>query len=266
MWKRFTDYSGRQGNEVLKLWWLSSPGLGSPDPVCPPFNCNLCGTASVPHDQEDLREGLQCRSCQLSARLRVAGELLRHECPADGDIYVTEQATPFFIWLQQKGFRVTGSEYALDPGRRSELTAAFQRLGGRGSVAFQDVTQLTWGEASFDAVVCCDVLEHVPDFEGALSEFARVLKPGGRLIATFPFTDGPETIVRARVEDGHIVHLLPAEYHGDPVSGAILCYYHFGWDVLEAVRAAGFSTAEMVMPWAPDAGIYYGNWTLVAQR
>ncbi len=40
---------------------------------------------------------------------------------------------------------------------------------------------------SFDAVLCTQVLEHVPQPLEALLEFHRVLRPGGALIATVPF-------------------------------------------------------------------------------
>lgn len=39
----------------------------------------------------------------------------------------------------------------------------------------------------YDAVVCLDVLEHVPDPPGLVQSFARWLKPGGHLIASAPF-------------------------------------------------------------------------------
>jgi len=37
-------------------------------------------------------------------------------------------------------------------------------------------------DGASDAVVCTQVLEYVPDVAGALREFARVLRPGGRLL------------------------------------------------------------------------------------
>lgn len=37
-------------------------------------------------------------------------------------------------------------------------------------------------DGAFDALVCTQVLEYVPDAAGALREFARVLRPGGRLL------------------------------------------------------------------------------------
>lgn len=42
-------------------------------------------------------------------------------------------------------------------------------------------------DGRFDAVVCNQVLEHVFNPERFLSEIARVLKPGGRLLLTIPF-------------------------------------------------------------------------------
>jgi 2-polyprenyl-6-hydroxyphenyl methylase/3-demethylubiquinone-9 3-methyltransferase len=34
-------------------------------------------------------------------------------------------------------------------------------------------------DASYDAVYCCDVLEHVDSLAGTIAEIARVLRPGG---------------------------------------------------------------------------------------
>lgn len=46
---------------------------------------------------------------------------------------------------------------------------------------------LPFRDEAFDAALCTEVLEHVPDDRGLLSEIARVLKPGGRLVVTVPF-------------------------------------------------------------------------------
>jgi ubiquinone/menaquinone biosynthesis C-methylase UbiE len=53
-----------------------------------------------------------------------------------------------------------------------------------------DITAIPVPDASFDAVVCTEVLEHVPDPLAALRELARVTRPGGRLILTAPLGSG----------------------------------------------------------------------------
>jgi SAM-dependent methyltransferase len=50
-----------------------------------------------------------------------------------------------------------------------------------------DITHIPLPDECFDAVLCSEVLEHVPDPVLALDELARLLKPGGRLILTAPF-------------------------------------------------------------------------------
>jgi len=49
-----------------------------------------------------------------------------------------------------------------------------------------DVTDLQFGDKSFDAVLCNHVLEHVPDDRRAMREINRVLKPDGWAILLIP--------------------------------------------------------------------------------
>ena len=51
-----------------------------------------------------------------------------------------------------------------------------------------DITDIPADSSSFDAILCSEVLEHVPDPTLALDEFLRLLKPGGILILTAPFS------------------------------------------------------------------------------
>ena len=63
--------------------------------------------------------------------------------------------------------------------RMVELTRA---RGVEARVA--DVQELPFSDHSFDAVLAAWMLYHVPDLDRGLSEIARVLRPGGRLVAT----------------------------------------------------------------------------------
>jgi dolichol-phosphate mannosyltransferase len=48
------------------------------------------------------------------------------------------------------------------------------------------IFQLPFTDASFDGLVCSQVIEHIPGGDGPFRELARVLKPGGRLIIGTP--------------------------------------------------------------------------------
>jgi ubiquinone/menaquinone biosynthesis C-methylase UbiE len=54
-----------------------------------------------------------------------------------------------------------------------------------------DAMRLPFADATFDYVVCSEVLEHLPDDARAAREILRVLKPGGTCIATVPCQDYP---------------------------------------------------------------------------
>jgi SAM-dependent methyltransferase len=81
--------------------------------------------------------------------------------------------------------------------------------GGSWSLSAADITQLPFASACFDVVICSEVLEHVHDDHGALSELKRVLKPSGDLVISVP-RRWPEQICWAlsrtyrHTSDGHI--------------------------------------------------------------
>lgn len=61
-----------------------------------------------------------------------------------------------------------------------------------------DITAIPEPDGSFDAILCSEVLEHIPEPTHALDEFVRLLKPGGVLILTAPFSSN--------------VHMAPYHY------------------------------------------------------
>ena len=68
-----------------------------------------------------------------------------------------------------------------------------------------DALRLPFPDASIDRIVCSEVLEHIWDYRGAITELVRVLKPGGRMAVTIP-TRWPERVNWA----------LDHEYHDAP--------------------------------------------------
>jgi SAM-dependent methyltransferase len=86
-----------------------------------------------------------------------------------------------------------------------EISTEQVRAGG----VRADALALPFGEGTFDRIVASEVLEHIPNDGRALSELARVLRPGGTMAVTVPRC-GPEVVnwllsdAYHAVEGGHI--------------------------------------------------------------
>jgi len=70
------------------------------------------------------------------------------------------------------------------------------------TVSAADGLTLPFANECFDKVICAEVLEHVPNYEGVIKEIDRVLKPGGILAISVP-----------RFMPEKICWLLSEEYH-----------------------------------------------------
>lgn len=68
----------------------------------------------------------------------------------------------------------------------SPLALHFSRRRGLTHLVGADAMHLPFASNRFDVLVAMDMLEHLPDDNAALAEFFRVLKPGGRVIASVP--------------------------------------------------------------------------------
>lgn len=201
------------------------------------------------------RERLVCEKCRLNNRMRASIHLFQQECAPrkNADIYITEQTTPLYTWLKQHYTSVIGSEYL-------DSTCSFGESNSQ-NIRNESLTALSFTDNSFDYILSFDVFEHIPNYQTAIQECARILRPGGEILFSVPFrSDLEKNIVRAHVcQDGSIEHLMPPEYHGDPLStDGCLCFYHFGWQILDEFRKAGFNSAKALFFWSDKFG-YLGT-------
>jgi len=112
-------------------------------------------------------------------------------------------------WVAKQASRVPAGSSVLDVGAGScpyrplfkhcrYKTQDFQGLkddqlnfGSYGQIDYIcDATDIPVPDASFDVILCTEVLEHVPEPIRVLKEIARILKQGGRLIMTAPLGSG----------------------------------------------------------------------------
>jgi len=89
--------------------------------------------------------------------------------------------------LAARGASVCGADFSL-----AALEIAQRRIRGNGltlarlALAQADSQRLPFADNSFDVIISCETIEHVPDPPAALKEMARVCRTGGLLYLTTP--------------------------------------------------------------------------------
>ncbi len=257
MFARWHQSSGELRTEREAIATRELARLGSAELAHREGLCWACGSPGqflfdrryAPVGQVNWRERLVCTRCQLNSRLRLALHVAEDRLGLRrGDrVFLTEDKTPFARVIRERGWAPMTSEF---------MPGVPRGTSDQNGTRSEDLTQLTFGDASFDALLSFDVLEHVPDYLAALTEIRRVVRPGGVALLSFPFVRSNAThVVRARVAaNGAIEHLLPEEYHGDPLGSGkgILCFYHFGWQILDELRGVGFTDVAAHLYWSSD--------------
>jgi SAM-dependent methyltransferase len=85
---------------------------------------------------------------------------------------------------------VTHSERVVYSELSFRALRVLRTIQPRGLFVVADATRLPFKPDLFATVICSEVLEHLPDDREALRQIAAVMKPGGRLILTFPHRRG----------------------------------------------------------------------------
>ena len=112
---------------------------------------------------------------------------------------------PALRMAERTGCSLVGVDVHEDAVATANSLAAQRRMGERAVFQVADASiRMPFSDGSFDAITCIDAINHLPDRPHVIGEFARLLKPGGRLLFTDPVTiTGPltneETAIRSSI-------------------------------------------------------------------
>lgn len=121
--------------------------------------------------------------------------------------YLSNWFERYLFGAVQKYLDVRKGEAVLEVGcNRGAMVRRMQELGAQAcgvdinqeaildgvtrGLEVMDATDLRFSDALFDKVYSLHTIEHIPDPKKALEEMERVLKPGGRIVITYPTEPG----------------------------------------------------------------------------
>lgn len=140
--------------------------------------------------------------------------------------------------LARDGFAVTALEPDPSPLVGAAAIRALSKVTGVPIEVCEEFSErLPFDDARFDVVFARAVLHHTSDLASACSEFYRVLKPGGVMLAIREHVISDKADLPAFFE----IHPLHKLYGGE---NALLL-----GDYVAAIRAAGFADLRVISPW-----------------
>lgn len=99
------------------------------------------------------------------------------------------------VALAKRGYRCTGIDISETILGTARANLARSDLADRVSFRQEHLERLSFPDAAFDMVHCRGVLMHIPQWEAALRELCRVLKPGGGIVLMEANRTSMETVL-----------------------------------------------------------------------
>jgi SAM-dependent methyltransferase len=245
------------------------------------FVCNVCGTAVADCPLDVIgREVPSCPSCGSTVRFRSIVHLL--------SLALFERSMPLVEFPRDRS--IVGLGLSDWNGYAGPLSKKFSYSNTYFHVPpYLDISQPVDDRAgTCDFLISTEVFEHVaPPVSRAFRHAFDLLKPGGHLVLTVPFTNGPETaehfpelhdyriiqfdddyVMVNRSAHGRYTLHEKLRFHGGPgttLEMRVFCRA----DLIQQLSAAGFGTIRVMDEDAPQWGILHKEpWSLpvLAQR
>jgi len=233
-----------------------------------PFVCNLCGRSNAVPVEALSRETPSCAGCGSTVRFRAMAHLVLREL---GLPDVPLAALPTRRDVVGLGLS-DAAAYAVPLAQRFDYTNTWYHTEPRLDIAAIPDARV----GTLDFLVASDVFEHVvPPIGRAFRNAHALLKPGGVMIFTVPFSLDADTVEhfpelhdwRIVVEDGrHVLLNRTADgraqrfadlvFHGGP--GSTLEMRLFARDaLLRELAAAGFRDVRLAAESCVEHGIFW---------
>jgi hypothetical protein len=203
--------------------------------------CQICEDTTIFRSKDDwLRDHFFCERCRSIPRERSLLYVLNLLYPEWRTLKIHESSPAergTSLKLRQECPGYVASHF--DP------TIPFGTIHPSGQYRSEDLEHQTFDDESFDLAITQDVFEHLFNPDLAIREIARTLRPGGAHIGTVPLVRREQpSRRRARLSEGKIIHELPPEYHGNPLSpDGSLVTVDWGFDIANYLgRVSGLST------------------------
>lgn len=192
--------------------------------------CEHCGALLQRSDLvKCLLEELKISNGKLSDIAVLKSQLCILNASANGTIHNALQKMDNYI----------GTEYmaGIESGK-----IMWGGVGG-GDVLCMDLQNIPFTANSFDLVISEEVMEHIEDYNKAIDEVYRVLRPEGFYIFTIPLMEGRQTQSR-KGKKKYFHGFAPQLYY---------VYTDFGDDMIEILNRHGFKS-KVIKP-----HIFYAN-------
>jgi SAM-dependent methyltransferase len=218
---------------------------------------------------------VECPCCGGRFRRFVSGGVRRREaarCPGCGSL---ERHRLLWLFLERfstlylKPYRVLHVapelQLARHLARQPNLRYLSADLDSPIAMERVDLTRIPHPDASFDVVLCCHVLEHIPDDHRAMRELRRILAPGGFGVLQTPVHSMDETLEdpdvtdpeerRRRFGQPDHVRMYGRDFH-DRLRAAGFRVHRLRWSIKELdpaeVERFGLRLGEAVIVVTPD--------------
>ena len=149
-----------------------------------PFICNICGSTNKAKLIDLDREIPSC-ICGSNVRWRSLIHILSLK------LFGTDLALPHFPKSDEVGVGLSDDgSYAIPLAQKLNYTNTYYHQEPR-----LDITSIADREGLFDFIISSDVFEHVPPpVQIVFRNSYQLLRPGGLLILTVPYTKEPDTV------------------------------------------------------------------------